>query len=132
MMEETPADGTVVAMSSWELVSVYINRSYGDNLALKAALEAELAARKLPLPGQMPPRVEPAPSPAAMTKATFLEYILLTYLATGILYSWFFLPLHLLKGDFRVDRKHKLIQSGIALAYQAAELVAGLAIAGEL
>lgn len=119
-------------MSDWELVSVYINRGHGDDLAYKAELEGELASRKLPVPEQMLQRETPKPpATAAMTRATFLEYVLLTYVVTGLFYAWLYLPLRLVKGDFSVDRKHKLIQTGVALAYQAAEVAAAYALAGE-
>lgn len=119
-------------MSDWELVSVYVNRGHGEDLAYKAELEAELVARGLPVPEQMPPLEAQRPAAtAAMTRATFLEYILLTYIVTGLFYAWLYLPLRLVKGDFSVDRKHKLIQTGVALAYQAAEVAAAYALLGE-
>lgn len=118
-------------MSDWELVSVYVNRGYGDDLTLMRALVAELEARRLPIPEQMPERRQATPTPPAMSRGTFLEYVLLVYSVTGILYSWLYLPMRLVKKDFGVDRKHKLIQAGIALAYQAAEVAAGIALAGE-
>lgn len=119
-------------MSDWELVSVYVNRGHGEDLAYKAELEGELASRGLPLPEQMPPVEAPRPpAVAAMTRATFLEYILLTYIVTGLFYAWLYLPLRLVKGDFSVDRKHKIIQTGVALAYQAAEVAAACALSGE-
>lgn len=122
----------VAMMSDWELVSVFINRGHGDDLAYREELERELTARGLPVPEQMP-QIEPKkPATAAsMTRATFLEYVLLIYVVTGLIYSWIYLPLRLVKGDFAVDRKHKLIQTGVALAYQAAEVAAAYALLGE-
>ena len=125
--------GTIAKMSDWELVSVYINRGHGDDLAYKAELEGELASRKLPVPEQMPHIDAPRPpATAAMTRATFLEYVLLIYIVTGLFYSWLYLPVRLVKGDFSVDRKHKLIQTAVALAYQALEVATACAVLGEL
>jgi len=122
----------VAEMSDWELVSVYVNRGHGDDLAYKAELETELETRGLPVPEQMP-SIEPQKpaSSGTMTRSTFLEYILLTYIVTGLFYAWLYLPLRLIKGDFSVDRKHKLIQTGVALAYQAAEIATACALSGE-
>lgn len=136
MAEEASAGETrrnaVAEMTDWELVSVYVNRGHGEDLAYKSELEAALRARGLPLPEQMPPAEAPMPPASApMTRATFFEYILLTYIVTGLFYSWLYLPLRLIKGDFSVDRKHKLIQTGLALAYQAAEVAAVCALSGE-
>lgn len=125
--------GRFAKMSDWELVSVYINRGHGDNLSYKAELEGELASRKLPVPEQMPQLEAPKPrATAAMTRSTFLEYVLLIYIVTGLVYSWLYLPVRLVKGDFSVDRKHKLIQTAVALAYQALEVATACAVLGEL
>jgi hypothetical protein len=122
----------VEEMSDWELVSVYVNRGHGDDLAYKTELEAALRARALPVPEQMPPGGAPKlPASAPMARATFFEYVLLTYIVTGLFYSWLYLPLRLIKGDFAVDRKHKFIQTGVALAYQAMEVAAIYALSGE-
>jgi hypothetical protein len=119
-------------MSDWELVSVYVNRGHGEDLEYKAELEAEFGARGLPVPEQMPPIGPKKPAAAtSMARTTFLEYVLLTYIVTGLFYSWLYLPLHVVKGDFSVDRKHKLIQTGLAFAYQAAEVAAIYALSGE-
>ena len=126
------SEGIAVAkMSDWELVSVYMNRGHGEDLDYKAKLEAELKARSLPVPEQMQPVEAQKPAAAPMARATFVEYVLLTYIVTGLFYAWLYLPLRLVKGDFSVDRKHKLIQTGVALAYQAAEVAAACALSGE-
>jgi hypothetical protein len=117
-------------LSDWELISIYINNEC-DEVDLKAAVEAALRARRLPVPQPLPRRPPPlphAPAPGSMTRQTFIEYLLLIYSLTGVLYCWFFIPLHLILGDFKVDRRHKLIQSAMALGYQALEIAAAVAI----
>ncbi len=121
-MAEIPSVMDVDRASSAELLSIHINRLYGGDPDLRAAVEAELVARGLPLPEPYPPAAPPPPRP--MTRETFLAYLFLIYTVTGLVYSWLYLPMRLIKGDFRVDLKHKVIQSGMALAYQAAEVAA--------
>jgi hypothetical protein len=121
-MAEFLSVGDVDRASSAELLSIHINRLHKGDPALIAAVEAELSSRGLPLPEPYPPAAEAPPPP--MTRETFLSYLFLIYTVTGLVYSWLYLPMRLIKGDFRVDTRHKVIQSGIALAYQAAEVVA--------
>lgn len=120
-------------MSSYELVSIYINRSYGDKLEALPLLEAELRKRRLPVPEPMPlPPPEPAAGKSsAMSRETFLSYLLLIYTLTGLFYSWLYLPMRLIRGDFDKDRKHRLVQTAIALLYQAAEIATYTILTGE-
>jgi hypothetical protein len=119
------------ALSRFELVSIYINSGFGEDLALRAALESERAARHLPLPEPLPRPLPPPRGPVPMRSATFADYLLLIYTLTGLFYAWLFLPLRLLRGDFQVDRRHHLIQAGIALTYQAVEILVFFLAAGD-
>ncbi len=109
-------------LSPWELVSAWINSDLDSEPGLRAGLEAEFARRGLPLPKEAPPKPAGSGKPAPMSRATFLEYLLLIYTVTGLFYAWLYLPVRLIKGDFDRDKKHHLIQSAIALAYQGAEI----------
>jgi hypothetical protein len=126
-METLPDRGDPDGLSRLELISLYIDEYYKLDAGLKSKFEAAFKKRKLPLP-RMP---EHDPSfdrrggrkPTTMDRSTFLSYILLFYSGTAVFYSWIFLAERLVKMDFRENAKHKLIQSGIALIYVAAEIL---------
>jgi hypothetical protein len=115
-------------VSSYELISRYINEYYEIDEATRRAMAQELSARHLPLPkiGEPP---EPAPrgkKGQEMDQRTFLSYLLLIYTVTGLFYAWGYLPARLIKKDYQKDKRDKLIQTGIALFYQVIEIVAFL------
>lgn len=114
--------GELSMLSPWELVSAWINSDLDSDPGLRAGLEAEFAHRRLPLPKEGPPKKAGSGKAAPMSPATFLEYLLLIYTVTGLVYAWLYLPVRLIKGDFDQDKKHHYIQSAIALAYQGAEI----------
>lgn len=116
-------------LSRLELISLYINEYYTLDADRRSRFEAAFRKRKLPLP-RMP--AAPLPTSAApsskrrgsrMDRSCFLAYILLIYSGTAIFYSWIYLAERLLKMDFQENAKHKLIQSGIALAYIVVEIL---------
>jgi hypothetical protein len=123
----------MAGMSSYEIISIYMNHGYDGSPEAREALEAELRRRKLPVPEETMPRAHTprAAAPgknAAMSQETFLAYLLLIYTVSGLFYAWLYLPMRLIRGDFGRDRRHKLIQTGIAFAYQALEIAAYLAL----
>lgn len=122
-METEPLSRESVSiLSRWELVSIYINGGYGEDARMREELERQFVARGLPIPrpyerGQAKPAAVPP-----MSRETFLSYLLLIYTVTGLFYAWLYLPLRLIRGDFQKDRKNHLIQTGICVVYQAAEV----------
>lgn len=119
---------SVHLFSSYELISRYINDYYSIDEASRRAMAAEFSARGLPLP-----KIGPAPLPALrakrpMDRRTFLSYLLLIYTLSGIFYAWCYIPARLIKKDYRDDMKDSLIQGGIALFYQLAEILAFIAL----
>ena len=112
-------------ISSYELISRYINDYYEMDETLRHAMAREFLARKLPLPTMGEPPV-PALRPkkgSAMDQRTFLSYLLLIYTVTGLFYAWCYLPARLIKKDYKNDKKDTAIQAGIALFYQIIEIV---------
>ncbi len=117
-------------LSRLELISLYINGYYTLDADRRSRFEAAFRKRKLPLPrmSAAPPVAVAPPKPSRprasrMDRSCFLAYILLIYSGTAMFYSWIYLAERLLKMDFRENAKHKLIQSGIALAYIVAEIL---------
>jgi hypothetical protein len=109
-------------LSRLELISLYINGYYSLDADRRSRFEAEFRKRKLPLP--LMPDSLPRPKPAKdMDRKCFLSYILLIYTGTALFYSWIYLAERLVKWDFSVNAKHKLIQSGIALFYVIVEIL---------
>jgi len=126
-METVIYDGDPDGLSRLELISLYINGYYSLDADSRSRFEAAFRKRKLPLP-QMPATPPPgsrgsAGRPGSIDRSTFISYLLLIYSGTAIFYSWIFLAMRLAKMDFNVNTKHKLIQSGIALFYVAAEIL---------
>jgi hypothetical protein len=131
---ETPVDPN--SLSRIELVSSYVNR-YGElGEKGRAAFEAALARRGLPVPDMSrrgararPPR--PRLPAGGVDKETLLSYILLIYTGTAIFYSWYFLAERLIRRDYRAGARHKLIQTGISLFYAAADILILSLLAGD-
>jgi len=118
-------------ISSYELISRYINDYYEIDEATRSAMARELSARHLPLP-----KIGAPPAPALrvkkgseMDRRTFLSYLLLIYTVTGLFYAWGYLPARLIKKDYQKDKRDNLIQTGIALFYQVIEIVAFILLA---
>jgi hypothetical protein len=111
-------------VSSYELISRYINDYYEIDETTRRAMARELSARHLPLPKIGGPPALRVKQVSQMDKETFLSYLLLIYTLTGLFYAWGYLPARLIKKDYRKDKKDKVIQTGIALLYQLAEIVA--------
>jgi hypothetical protein len=112
-------------LSRLELVSLYINGYYGLDPGLRSRFEAAFAKRRLPLPSMPPVELEP-PLPRVeppMSRGTFVSYLLLIYSGTAFFYSWLYIAARLAKMDFREEPRHKMIQTAIALAYVAIDLL---------
>jgi hypothetical protein len=126
-METVLYDGDPDKLSRLELISLYINGYYSLDAESRSRFEAAFKKRKLPLP-EMPGKPPPGSrgssgKPDSIDRSTFISYLLLIYSGTAIFYSWIYLAIRLAKMDFNVNAKHKLIQSGIALFYVAAEIL---------
>jgi hypothetical protein len=121
---KTQAD-SFSCISSYELISRYINDYYEIDEATRRAMAHELSARHLPLPkmGEPLAPVLRLKKGSEMDKRTFLSYVLLIYTVTGLFYAWGYLPARLIKKDFQIDKKDNVIQTGIALFYQLIEIV---------
>jgi hypothetical protein len=118
-MEMMPCDPD--RLSRLELVSRYINEYYTLDADRRSKFEAAFRKRRIPLP--LMPEAFPVPRRAApMDRNCLLSYFLLIYSGTAIFYSWIYLFERLVKMDFGINTKHKLIQSGIALFYVLAEI----------
>jgi hypothetical protein len=131
---ERPEDPN--SISRIELVSSYVN-GYGElGEQRRAEIAAELARRGLPLP-DMSRRGTPAGPPRrripaeGIDKQTLLSYILLIYTGTAIFYSWYYLAERLIRRDFKLRAKHKIIQTGMSLLYAAADILILSLFAGE-
>jgi hypothetical protein len=133
-MEELPEIGeSLETLSSYELISLYINRGWEGKPGLKEGLEAEFAARRLPLPEPFPPAPPPPPpGPKPMSRDTFVSWLLLIYTVSGLVYAWLYLPMRLIRGDFDKDKKQRLAQAGVALAYQVLEVVTYIALSPDI
>lgn len=119
-MEMMPCDPD--RLSRLELVSRYINEYYTLDADRRSKFEAAFRKKKLPLP--LMPEAFPTPvRTAPMDRKCFLSYFLLIYSGTAIFYSWVYLIERLVKMDFGINTKHKVIQSGIALFYVLAEIL---------
>lgn len=118
-------------MSSYELISRYINDYHEIDEATRRAMARELSARHLPLPkiGEPPEPSLRAKKGTEMDRRTFLSYLLLIYTVTGIFYAWGYIPARLIKKDFQKDKRDNAIQAGIALLYQVIEIAAFLLLA---
>jgi hypothetical protein len=114
------------SISSYELISRYINDYYEMDEALRQAMARELSARKLPLPkiGEAPVPALPKRKGQVMDQRTFLSYLLLIYTGTALFYAWCYLPARLIKKDYKDNKKDTAIQTGIALFYQIIEIIA--------
>ncbi len=126
-MEAARDFGDPDSLSRIELVSEYLNGYSGLGDERKAALEAALRNRGLPLPRvrdepRSVPGIEPKAKPV-IDRKTFLSYILLIYTGTAIFYCWYYLAERLIRRDFRGATKHKLAQTGISLFYATAEIL---------
>jgi len=126
-METVIYDGDPDKLSRLELISLYINGYYSLDADSRTKFEAAFRKRRLPLPvvSELPPPQSRVSSgkPGSIDRGTFISYMLLIYSGTAIFYSWIYLAMRLAKMDFNVNTKHKLIQSGIALFYVAAEIL---------
>jgi hypothetical protein len=127
-MDNYLAMGDPDSLSRLELVSLYINGYYKLDADRRSKFEAAFRKRKLPLPLMPPEERRPAiRSPPghefSIDRLTFLSYLLLIYSGTAFFYSWIYLAERLIKMDFRVNTRHKLIQTGIALFYVTAEIL---------
>jgi len=126
-MEGSPDLGDPDRLSRLELISLYIDRYYNLDADSRTRFEAAFRKRKLPLPvmPETPPRAaaRSGGKPSGMDRGTFVSYMLLIYSGTAIFYSWIYLAARLVKMDFGVNTKHKLIQSAIALLYVAGEIL---------
>lgn len=111
-------------LSRPELISLYIEKYYKLDAGSKSRFEAAFRKRHLPLPS-MPSSCPPEPptKPNRIDRSTFLSYILLIYSGTAFFYSWIYLAMRILKMDFAVNPRHKLIQSAIALVYVIGEIL---------
>jgi hypothetical protein len=121
-MSDNLGMGEPDALSSLELISLYINEYHSLDAARRSSFEAAFKERHLPLP-RIP---DPPPAPArksAIDRKCFMSYMFLIYSGTAIFYSWIYLADRLAKMDFRENAKHKAIQSGIALVYVVAEIL---------
>ncbi len=116
------AMGDPDTLSRLELVSLYINGYYTLEADQRSRFEAAFRKRKLPLPC-MPARAQLPRRHGEIDRKCFLSYALLLYTGTAIFYSWIYLAERLVKLDFAVNARHKLIQSGIALFYVIAEIL---------
>jgi hypothetical protein len=124
-MESASFDGDPDKLSRLELISLYINDYCSLDADSRSRFEAAFRKRKLPLP------IIPAKPPqeargragvaSSIDRSTFISYMLLIYTGTAVFYSWFYLAARLAKMDF--GSKHKLILSGISLAYIIGELL---------
>ena len=118
------------ALSRLELISLYINGYYQLDADRRSRFEAEFIRRRLPIP-DMPPSPAPPARPCQnrrrasrpMSRGCFLSYILLIYSGTAFFYSWAYLAARLVKMDFAVETRHKLVQTAIALLYVVGELL---------
>jgi hypothetical protein len=123
------------SLSRIELVSSYVNRYGSLDEEGKARLEAAIRKRGLPVP-DMSDRPRPAAAhrrgipKVTIDRETFLSYILLIYTGTAIFYSWYFLAERLIRRDYRVCAKHKIIQTGISVLYVAADILILSLLAG--
>jgi hypothetical protein len=126
-MEIAKDDGDPDKLSRLELVSLYINRYYSLDAVSRSRFEAAFRKRRLPLPAMPagPPRAcsEKLGKVSSIDRGTFVSYMLLIYSGTAVFYSWFYLAARLVKMDFGLNTKHKLIQSGIALFYVIGEIL---------
>jgi hypothetical protein len=118
-------------ISSYELISRYINDYHELDEATRRAMAQELSARRLPLPkiGEPPEPVLRVKKGSEMDQRTFISYLLLIYTVTGLFYAWGYLPARLIKKDYQKDKRNNAIQTGIALFYQVIEIVAFLLLA---
>ena len=119
-METSMADPK--SLSRLELISLYINHYYDLDPAQRSSFATEVLRRKLPLPDMPASRPTARPSPG-MDRYCFLDYVLLIYSGTAIVYSWIFLIERLVKLDIAKGGKHRVIQAGIALFYVIAEIL---------
>jgi hypothetical protein len=115
------------ALSRLELVSLYINRYYQLDADLRSRFEAEFLRRKLPLPAMPAAPARPCRdrrgASRPMSRGCFLSYVLLIYSGTAFFYSWAYLAARLVKMDYAVETRHKLVQTAIALIYVVGELL---------
>jgi len=137
-MEAADATEDPDTLSRIELVSSYVNEYPFLDEGRRARFEAAFRKRGLPLPDMTPSRSRPrrpAREPAAkgyIDRETFLSYILLIYTGTAIFYSWYYLAERLVRRDFRICPKHKIIQTALSILYIAADILAlGLLAGGE-
>jgi len=133
-MEAERYYGDPLSLSRIELVSAYINGYSSLGAERRAAFEAALRARGLPLPRVPPerppiPGIEPKEKPA-IDKGTFFSYILLIYTGTAVFYCWYYLAERLIRRDFRSGAKHKAAQTAISLFYAAADILVLSLVAG--
>jgi hypothetical protein len=131
---ESPADPDT--LSRIELVSSYVNGYAELGEEGRADLEAELARRGLPVPDMSRRGIKARPglprAPAGgIDRETLLSYILLIYTGTAIFYSWYYLAERLIRRDFSLRAKHKIIQTGISLLYAAADILILSLLAGD-
>jgi hypothetical protein len=134
-MEEAEKVEDPDSLSRIELVSSYMNEYAALGEAGRSKFEDAFRRRGLPLP-DMSARASRAPATSAraakasIDRETFLSYLLLIYTGTAVFYSWYYLVERLIRRDFRVGARHKIIQTGISLFYAAADILLLSLLAG--
>jgi hypothetical protein len=118
--------------SSFELLSVYINEYRELDDDERRSYEREIQARNLPIPhpsleefrtARTEPRITVAKKKSTVDRETFVAYIFLLYLLTGVFFAWYYLARRLILGDIMKGTRHKIILTLISIGYVAAEVI---------
>jgi hypothetical protein len=128
-----PAE-TLDSLPRIELVSLYMNRYASLGTEDRRSFEGEFARRGLPIPDMSRETttlsaVQARVAKKPLARGTTISYFLFIYTPSGLVYAWVFLAARLIRHDYDVDHRHKVIQTFISLAYIALETLA-LALIG--
>jgi hypothetical protein len=118
--------------SSFELVSVYINEYRELNDDERHEYEHEITARRLPLP--TPSMGEPwidqnenqsiaAKKKPPIDRETFVSFMFLLYILTGMFYAWYYLTRRIILGDVMKGTRLKIILTLISIVYIVTEIL---------